>query len=77
MQVYALHLRTQRNQPYGSVRLCCERCGAGHPAAVGEYLGYVRETDNEDEYNRDPSRCNLLPRWEPPKMGQLSLPGID
>lgn len=22
-----LHLKTQRNQPYGSARLCCEKCG--------------------------------------------------
>lgn len=22
-----LHLKTQRGQPYGSVRRCCERCG--------------------------------------------------
>lgn len=22
-----LHLMTQRDQPYGSVRKCCERCG--------------------------------------------------
>jgi hypothetical protein len=22
-----LHLKTQRNQPYGSVRRCCEECG--------------------------------------------------
>jgi len=22
-----LHLMTQRNQPYGSVRRCCENCG--------------------------------------------------
>jgi len=22
-----VHLITQRNQPYGSVRECCERCG--------------------------------------------------
>ena len=22
-----LHLMTQRDQPYGSVRQCCERCG--------------------------------------------------
>jgi hypothetical protein len=22
-----LHLKTQRGQPYGSVRQCCERCG--------------------------------------------------
>jgi len=25
--VKALHLVTQDGQPYGSVRLCCERCG--------------------------------------------------
>ncbi|MHB8108025.1 MAG: hypothetical protein ACYDH4_11460 [Candidatus Cryosericum sp.] len=23
-----LHLKTQRNQPYGSERRCCEQCGA-------------------------------------------------
>lgn len=27
MTTKILHLKTQRDQPYGSVRLCCERCG--------------------------------------------------
>lgn len=25
--MYILHLKTQRGQPYGSERRCCERCG--------------------------------------------------
>jgi len=27
MEEKILHLVTQRNQPYGSTRKCCERCG--------------------------------------------------
>lgn len=27
MAAITLHLKTQRNQPYGSVRRCCEMCG--------------------------------------------------
>lgn len=32
-----LHLITQRDQPYGSVRKCCEACGA---------YGALKEPDN-------------------------------
>ncbi|WP_415912266.1 hypothetical protein [Neptuniibacter sp. QD37_11] len=28
MKEVTLHLITQDNQPYGSVRKCCEKCGA-------------------------------------------------
>lgn len=48
-----LHLRTQGHQPYGSVRLCCERCGA--------YMhnpDYTHETDSREEYEANPARCS-------------------
>lgn len=32
-----LHLVTQRGQPYGSVRKCCERCGSMR-VAVGDHV---------------------------------------
>ncbi len=50
-----LHLKTQRNQPYGSERRCCERCG------VMIWIPPVPEwTDDEDVYNNPPEgyvRC--------------------
>lgn len=48
-----MHLRTQDDQPYGSVRKCCERCGLAFFAATYEY-----ETDSIAEYNAHPDRCN-------------------
>lgn len=41
-----LHLMTQRNQPYGSVRRCCENCGlmmVGRDAAFWKLHTWVDE----------------------------------
>lgn len=46
-----LHLMTQRDQPYGSARRCCERCGmmlVARPAAFWEAHAY---TDEESHYH--------------------------
>ena len=44
-----LHLVTQRNQPYGSRRKCCERCGRAISAFhINEY--YV---EYQSEYHPD------------------------
>ena len=49
-----LHLVTQRNQPYGSVRKCCERCGA----MAGPYTNIgKRWTDDETEYQFSELNC--------------------
>ena len=37
--IIVVHLITQRDQPYGSVRRCCERCGAMH--GLGYELTHV------------------------------------
>lgn len=44
-----LHLKTQRDQPYGSVRTCCERCGIA--LAPPEPLPW---TASESLYNNPP-----------------------
>ena len=43
-----LHLVTQRNQPYGSVRKCCERCGLAI-SAMKNGDGFVDEEVNFTE----------------------------
>jgi hypothetical protein len=53
-----LHLVTQRNQPYASVRRCCERCGV----ASGPYYPAAgmspRWTDDEEEWLKAEDRCS-------------------
>lgn len=52
-----VHLITQRNQPYGSVRRCCELCGA-YGKIDGKTHFYVVY---EEEFNELPEgyvRCN-------------------
>lgn len=39
-----LHLITQRGQPYGSYRYCCERCGDMHVEGM-------KYTERESVYN--------------------------
>ena len=41
-----LHLVTQDNQPYGSVRVCCERCGA--------YGDMEYHTDDRETFRNPP-----------------------
>lgn len=45
-----VHLKTDRNQPYGSERRCCERCG------IMIWLGpeVPPWVDNETDYNSLP-----------------------
>ena len=47
MRVDVLHLITQDDQPLGSVRQCCEKCG------LSVYSPGFMYTDNRDFY-RDP-----------------------
>lgn len=52
-----LHLVTQRYQPYGSVRRCCERCGLAVPA-FGDREAIARfgaHTPDEEVYRDPPS----------------------
>lgn len=52
-----LHLVTQRDQPYGSVRRCCERCGV----ACGPYFPSSRLwTDDEEEFNQSQQNCSVM-----------------
>lgn len=44
-----LHLITQNNQPYGSARRCCERCGL----AVFAFPPGDKYTDREVEFTKE------------------------
>lgn len=46
-ETYTLHLVTQHNQPYGSTRKCCERCGKA-VIGFGRYEMYV---ESEVDYH--------------------------
>ena len=52
-----LHLRTQQDQPYGSVRKCCERCGLAMFATL-----YQCEVTEESEYTKEIADQNGLIR---------------
>ena len=51
-----MHLITQRGQPYGSVRRCCERCGAATRRwALGDREnGSEQWTDDVEAYGNLP-----------------------
>ena len=53
-----VHLVTQRNQPYGSVRKCCEVCGC----AISTMDNDERYVESEGEYeNSTFVRCDERP----------------
>jgi hypothetical protein len=58
-----LHLKTQRNQPYGSERRCCERCGTMCWGASSPTL-----TDEQDVWNNPPEgyvKCSVRSGGQP------------
>lgn len=64
-----LHLVTQRDQPYGSVRRCCEKCGLGTHKMEENFLGfehgfvcYKPKYDNK-EFHPEYFRCNDTEEW--------------
>ena len=68
-----LHLMTQRNQPYGSERRCCERCGV-----MIWTTPRPRFTNNLDVWRVPPEgfvRCVDLPE-EVPMPTNLVLPRV-
>lgn len=48
-----LHLMTQRGQPYGSERRCCERCGLMLVARSPEFWAKHAWTDDPEQYHDD------------------------
>lgn len=53
-----LHLRTQRDQPYGSMRRSCEQCGVMiWPERFADTPDW---TDDVREYEASPRRCDAL-----------------
>lgn len=58
-----IHLMTQNNQPFGSVRRCCERCGLAYPK---DY------TDDPAAYSVHAQRCCLPVRaWHIGEYGEV------
>jgi hypothetical protein len=51
-----LHLMTQRDQPYGSERICCERCGV---MIYGPQA--PKWTSNPSTYDKPPD--GYVPCW--------------
>jgi len=55
-----LHLMTQRDQPYGSVRRCCERCGlmmVARPAAFWNENSYADEEIDYHDNHHNHTTC--------------------
>ena len=50
-----LHLMTQRDQPYGSQRKCCEMCGLMMVARPDSFWREHRWTDEADHYKHWPA----------------------
>lgn len=50
-----LHLMTQRGQPYGSERRCCERCGLMMVARPPWFWKEHAWTDEPEHYKRWPA----------------------
>lgn len=46
-----LHLMTQRDQPYGSVRRCCEMCGLMMVARPESFWQHHQWTDEPELYH--------------------------
>lgn len=58
-----LHLMTQRNQPYGSERRCCEECGLMMVARPAEFWESHAWTDEAEQYHDNHSgltTCSVL-----------------
>lgn len=54
----AVHLVTQRNQPYGSVRRCCEICGRMcWPGKEGSARVW---TDDQATWEKHPNNCEKV-----------------
>jgi hypothetical protein len=56
-----LHLMTQRDQPYGSVRKCCERCGLMMVARPDSFWRQHAWTDVPGDYRHWPAGSANVP----------------
>lgn len=50
-----LHLMTQRGQPMGSARKCCELCGLMMVSRLDSFWAKNTWTDNPEHYKRWPA----------------------
>lgn len=69
-----LHLMTQRDQPYGSVRRCCERCGlmmVARPDSFWLEHAYTEEEQHYHDKHKGYQTCSTArsskPKTEEPK----------
>lgn len=70
-----LHLMTQRDQPYGSQRRCCERCGLMLVARPDSFWQEHAWTDEEREYhdnNAGHTTCDSV-RFGKPKPSETVI----
>lgn len=59
-----LHLMTQRDQPYGSTRKCCEYCGLMLVARPKEFWDGHAWTDDPEEFESlSANNKGLTPCW--------------
>lgn len=56
-----LHLMTQRDQPYGSQRKCCERCGTMLVARPDSFWRVNAHTDNPADWRHWPAGTANVP----------------
>jgi hypothetical protein len=56
-----LHLMTQRDQPYGSERRCCERCGLMMVSRPDSFWAAHTWTDKPDHYRAWPAGTANVP----------------
>jgi hypothetical protein len=76
-----LHLMTQRDQPYGSVRKCCEYCGLMLVARPDSFWREHTWTDEPEHFKHWPAGTanvpdELVPCWprrEPPNFELTGL----
>lgn len=60
-----LHLMTQRGQPYGSTRRCCEQCGIMLVARPDSFWQSHQWTDEPVEFDNPPQgykKCEINPK---------------
>ena len=56
-----IHLVTQRDQPYGSVRRCCEICGLATSAMNGRVHAWTDDQKRYEAPRDDEQRCDTPP----------------
>lgn len=72
-----LHLMTQRGQPYGSERKCCERCGLMMVARPDSFWRDHTWTDDPEQFKHWPAGSANVPDELVPCDAQLPVSRTD